>query len=72
MKNGIISKIVLLVFLIALGGCAASGTPLTDNIEDQPILSAAEAQSMIRVTVRTLPPPAGQTIGNETIVAAID
>jgi len=72
MHKGIVNKIILLLSIIALGGCAAGGTPLAVNAEDKPILSAAEAQSMIRVSVRTLPPPAGKDIGNETIVAAID
>jgi len=72
MHKGIVNKIILLLSIIALGGCAASGTPLAVNADDKPILSAAEAQSMIRVTVRTLPPPVGHEMADETIVAAID
>ena len=72
MNKGIGTKIILLLTIIVLGGCASGGTPLPVNSDDKPILSAAEAQSMIRVSVRTLPPPAGKDIGNETIVAAID
>jgi len=76
MQKGIVNKIILLMSIAILGGCAASATPRTTNTAHKPILSAAEAQAMIRVSVRTLPPPAGQEtgqdIGNETIVAAID
>lgn len=68
MNNGFVKKIMLLAFSLGLGGCASTGTPLATSAVDQPILSAAEAHSMIRVSVRTLPLPAS----HETTVAAND
>ena len=68
MNNGIVNKIILLVSLIALGACAGTGTQPAANIADKPILSATEAQSMISVSVRTLPP----ALSYEKIVAEND
>jgi hypothetical protein len=67
MNNGIVKKIMLLAFSLGLGGCASTSTPLATSAVDKPILSAAEAHSMIRVSVRTLPP-----VSHETTVAAND
>ena len=68
MKKRIISKIMVLSAILGLGGCATSEPMQSVNNDQQPILSATEAQSMIQVSVRTLPPAAE----HEQIVAAID
>ena len=68
MNKGIVKQIMMLGIFVALSGCASTGAPFAANSEGKPILSAAEAQSMIRVSVRTLPPPAYP----ETTVAAND
>lgn len=68
MNNGIVNKIILLVLIFTLGGCAGTGTPSAASNVEKPILSAAEAQSMISVSVRTLPPP----VSHEKVVAAND
>ena len=41
MNKGIGTKIILLLTIIVLGGCASGGTPLPVNSDDKPILSAA-------------------------------
>jgi hypothetical protein len=64
MSTGSAKALLVFAILAALGGCA-SGKP-------QPILSAAELESMIRVEIRPLEtdiPEAGIT--DETSVAAV-
>ena len=51
------SKIIVLSAIMGLGGCATSEPIQSIYADQQPILSATEAQSMIRVSVRTLPHP---------------
>ena len=51
MNKGIVKVIMVLTAAVAFSGCSSMGTP-------QPILSAAEAQSTIRVDVRLLEPVA--------------
>jgi len=53
MNKGIVNKIMVLVAIFALGGCSSIATQSTGQNRERPILSAAEAQSMIRVTVTT-------------------
>lgn len=63
-----ISKIIVLTSLFGLGGCAGTEQLQSEYRSQQPILSATEAQSMIQVSVRVLPPPVEQ----ETMVAKND
>lgn len=65
MNNGIVKKISILAATVLLGACG-SMTPTADA--GKPILSAAEAQAQIQVTIRPLAPIADA----ETIVAAND
>ncbi len=71
MNKGMFSKIMLLASIVALSGCASAGAQLATDNGPRPILSAAEVESMIRVTVVKLPPPEEQE-ERETIVAAAD
>jgi uncharacterized protein YceK len=68
MKKGIVNKISVLIVFIALSGCTGMTTQNAANTGNRPILSAAEAEAQIRVTVRPLVPIADQ----ESIVAAND
>lgn len=64
MKTGIVN--IILLAALALGGCSTVSVQQLSEKYDRPILSAAEAESMIRVEVRTLEPMAVE----ETVVAA--
>ena len=55
-----------IVALLALGGCATNGH--TGYSHDKPIMSAADAASMIRVEVRAIEPAPAETV----LVAASD
>ena len=68
MNKGIVKKISILGLAVAISGCSGMATQHAAERMDQPILSASEAQSMIRVTVR---PPVAVT-DQDTIVAAND
>ena len=61
MNNGIVKVIIVLAATAALSGCGSTAT-------QQPILSAADAQTTIHVTVRTLEPVAIQ----DSLLAARD
>ena len=65
MNNGIIKKISILAAVLAISGCSIVAP---NNAAERPILSAAEAQAQIRVTVRPLAPIADP----DTVVAAND
>jgi len=56
MKKGIVNIIGVLAMLLALSGCGTTSNPRLAPTYGQPILSAAEAKSMIRVEVRALEP----------------
>lgn len=66
MENLNVSKIMLLAVFLGAGGC--SSVPLQSGFEaeQRPILSAEQAETMIQVTVTTLPSAETQS----TIVAA--
>lgn len=68
MNKGIVKLISALALMTVLTGCGGMALQGAENSGDRPILSAAEAQAQIRVTVRTLEPAVEQ----ETIVAAND
>ena len=68
MDKGIISKISVLVVLLALSGCSGLAPQAGADVASRPILSAAEAEAEIRVTVRPLAPIADPV----TIVAVND
>ena len=68
MKKGIVKLISILAAAAVLSGCGSLAPIVAANETDRPILSAAEADAQIRVTVRVLPP-----IGEpDTIIAAND
>lgn len=54
MNKGFVYIILVLASLIALGGCSTAPAQQASEISDTPIMSAAEAKSMIRVEVRAL------------------
>jgi hypothetical protein len=66
MNTRIIKIIMVLVAVVAVGGCSSISTQPSLEANDRPILSAAQARSMIHVTVRTLEPSAAE----KTLVAA--
>ena len=70
MNTKIISKIIMLLAVVVMTGCAGTEVQRVVEVEDRPILSATEAQSMIRVSVRTLPPTPVED--PKTIIAAND
>lgn len=63
-----VRKIIMLAVLLAAGGC--SNIPAQSGLEPagRPILSAEEAQAMIKVTVTTLP----SAEQNDELIAAND
>ena len=61
MNKGIVKTIMVLAAVIAFSGCSSIATK-------QPILSAADAKSNIRITVKTLEP----VVVEDTLVAATD
>ena len=65
MNKGIVKLISILAALVVVSGCSNMAP---QSSADRPILSAAEAQAQIKVTVRALAP----AIEQETIVAAND
>lgn len=68
MNKGHVRKIIMLAALLATGGC--SSVPPQSSLEatGRPILSAEEAQSMIKVTVTSLP----RAKERDELVAATD
>lgn len=52
MNNGIVKGIIVLAALTALSGCSRTAMQRSDASADRPILSAAEAQATIRVSVK--------------------
>lgn len=52
MNTGIVKTVMLAVVLALISGCAATSSYTTST----PLLSAAELESMITVTVRTIEP----------------
>ncbi|MDH3716359.1 MAG: hypothetical protein OET44_21230 [Gammaproteobacteria bacterium] len=56
MKTGIVKTMMVLAALAALSGCSSILTLASGDANDRAILSAAEAQSTIRVTVTQLEP----------------
>lgn len=68
MNRDIVKLISILAATIWLAGCGAMAPNSAADNNARPILSAAEAQTQIRVTVRTLPP----AIVEDTLVAAND
>jgi len=65
MKKGVVNKIVVLALLLTVSGCSTTSTQGLVSAYDRPILSAAEAESMIRVEVRT-----PEQVSTEQVVAA--
>ena len=63
-----VRKIIMLAALLAAGGCGS--IPAQSGLEStgRPILSAEEAQSMIKITVTTLP----SEEQNDDLIAAND
>ena len=73
MNKGIVRIISVLAVLAVLAGCSSIATQRAANVSDKPILSAAEAQSMIRVTVRTIEStPGALTADAPTVAARLD
>ena len=56
MKTGTVKTMMVLAALAALSGCSSISTQASGDANDRPILSAAKAQSTIRVTVTQLEP----------------
>jgi len=54
MNKGFVYIILVLASLLALGGCSAVPAQQASKSHDTPIMSAADAKSMIRVEMRTL------------------
>jgi uncharacterized lipoprotein YajG len=54
MNKGFVYIITLLAALFALGGCSTVPAQQAVDNSDTPIMSAADAKSMIRVEVRAL------------------
>lgn len=54
MKQGIANMILVVAVLSALSGCSTTPVEHRVSANDQPILSAADVGSMIRVEVRAL------------------
>ena len=61
MNKEIIRKIMMLSVAIALSACAGIETQHALEAKDRSILSAEQAQAMIRVTVISLAPPETET-----------
>ena len=73
MNKGIIRVISVLTVFAAMTGCGSLSTQRVADSGDKPVVSAAEAESMIRVTVRTLEPtPGALTVGAPPVVASLD
>ncbi len=68
MNTGIVNIILVLMALFAVSGCATTSDQTVAYTADRPILSAAEANSMIRVEFRALEP----TSAGPTVVASAD
>jgi len=68
MKTGTVNIIRVSAALLALGGCSTVSVQQLSEQYDRPILSAAEAASMIRVEVREPQP----LLVEENVVASID
>ena len=66
MKTRKLNIIMALAILLAGSGCSTITAQQLSEKYDRPILSAAEAQSMIRVEVTSTAPPAVE----ETVMAA--
>ncbi len=66
MKIRKLNKITVLAAALALAGC--STTQVAGYSHDEPIMSAADARSMIRVEVHTIDPPPAE----QELVAATD
>jgi len=56
MNRKLTNKIIVLSAISVLTGCSSIQTQPTKVAANRPILSAAQAQSMIRVTVTSLAP----------------
>lgn len=54
MNKGFVYIIMVLTSLLALGGCSTVPAQQASDSNDTPIMSAADAESMIRVEVREL------------------
>jgi len=59
MNTGIVNIILVLTALLAMSGCGTTSVQTASHTTDRPILSAAEADSMIRVEFRALEPAHG-------------
>lgn len=73
MKTGIVN-IIMVATLVVLGGCSTVSVQQLAEKYDTPILSAADAKSMIRVEVTPLDPaPVEHTSEqtNDQIIAAL-
>ena len=68
MNTGTVNIILVLTALLALSGCATPSVQTASITTDRPILSAAEANSMIRVEFRALE----ATSPGRTVVASAD
>jgi len=65
MNKGFVNIITVLAALLALGGCSTISVQQLSDKYDNPIMSAAEARSTIRVEVRALEPVSA----DETVAA---
>ena len=68
MNTGIVNIILSLAALLVLSGCGTTAVQRWDQTAARPILSAAEAESMIRVEMTILEPPSI----DGTVVASAD
>lgn len=66
MKKGKMNIIMVAAALLALSGCSTVSTQQLSEKYETPILSAAEAKSMIRVEVTVLEPVSAE----DTLMAA--
>lgn len=68
MNKGIVNIITVLMTIFVLSGCSTVSVQQLSEKYDRPILSAAEAHSMISVTVTPLDP----VVVEQTVAALAD
>lgn len=56
MNTGIVRVYLILAAIALLGGCSSTSLQPADASNGRPIISAAEAQAMIRVEVKIVEP----------------
>ncbi|MGB5627060.1 MAG: hypothetical protein WBM61_15100 [Woeseiaceae bacterium] len=68
MKTGKLNIMMVVAVFLAVSGCSTVSVQQLSETYDRPILSAAEAESMIRVEVTPLPAISVE----DTVMAATD